>query len=199
MWLEIHERHLAALREAEDPQVVFAGDSLTDAWQYQPSWVSPLGRFRPVNLGIGGDRTQHLLWRLQHHLLPPVPLYAVLIGTNNILRNRPEEIVDGIRACCAEITRQSPGSKILLQKLLPRQKSPAESAYQQVLEVNRRMDALCDGSTIVAADFSELFLSSGGGEGHLHPERMQPDHVHITEAGYAAWAEAILPQIETLL
>lgn len=198
MWLEKHAQHVLALNSG-DPAVVFAGDSLTEAWQYQPSWSKQLADYRPVNLGIGGDRTQHLLWRLQHLCLPPGKVYSLLIGTNNIGHNSAAEIADGIRACCEEIRRQCPDSGILLQKLLPRQKLRTEPEYQQVLEVNALLDALIDNSRVFGADFSSVFQTFDGSVAHLNPECVLPDHVHLTEAGYEAWADAIVPELDRLL
>lgn len=198
MWLEKHEQHVRQISEG-DPLVLFVGDSLTDAWQYQPSWTKQLAKYRPLNLGIGGDRTQHLLWRLQHLQLPPASVFSVLIGTNNISHNSSQEIVEGIRACCGEILKQCPGSRILLQKILPRQRRRTEPQYRQVQEVVALMDALVDGTTIFGADFSSVFQKDGESEEHLNTDHVLPDHVHFTEAGYEAWAEAIVPELDALL
>ena len=197
MWLEIHERHVIALKEGTDARFVFLGDSLTDAWQYQPSWTKELAPYKPVNLGIGGDRTQHLLWRLKHHTLPPAPLFTLLIGTNNINRNRTDEIVEGIAACRDEVWRQRPDSKILILHLLPRQRLRAEVEYRQVCEVNESIPTLAEDPRASHADFSDVFQVEG--EAHLNYEHMLPDHVHFTEQGYAVWTKRIIPELDRLL
>lgn len=196
MWLETHGRHEESLLGAS-PEVVFVGDSLTDLWVYQPSWTHALAKYRPVNLGIGGDRTQHLLWRLQRLKLPPARLYSLLIGTNNIGYNSPEEIADGIRACRDEIRRQVPGAIIVIQHLLPRSPTRSDPNYQQVLAVNRLIPGLVKGTGLVEADFSPVFQVEG--ERHLNYAHVSADHVHFTAEGYAAWADAIVPFFDELL
>lgn len=197
MWLEIHERHVAALKEQPDARVIFLGDSLTDAWQYQPSWTKELAPYKPINLGIGGDRTQHLLWRLQHHRLPPAPIFTLLIGTNNINRNHSREIVEGIAACRDEVWRQCPDSKILILHLLPRQRLRSEPEYRQVCEVNQSIPALAEDPRAYAVDFSDVFQVEG--EAHLNDDHVLPDHVHFSEQGYAAWTRRLVPELDRLL
>lgn len=68
-----------------------------------------------------------------------------------------------------------------------------------MFEVNALMDALINKTTIFGADFSSVFQKNGDSEEHLHPDRVLPDHVHFTEAGYEAWAEAIVPELDALL
>jgi len=81
---------------AAGPLVVFLGDSLTAGLGLEQDQAYPalLGerlaragdRVRVLNAGVSGDRTEHLLWRLQHgHLAGASPKVAVLtIGTNDI-------------------------------------------------------------------------------------------------------------------
>lgn len=60
-----HNRFVNQAREME-PDVVFVGDSIvanmqcTDLWE---KWFAPM---HCLNFGIGGDQTQHVLWRLRN-------------------------------------------------------------------------------------------------------------------------------------
>ena len=196
MWLEIHGRHEESLLGAQ-PEVVFVGDSLTDWWVHQPSWKKALAKYRPINLGIGGDRTQHLLWRLKRLKLPPAKLYSLLIGTNNIGCNEAEEIIEGIRACRDEIRRQVPSAVIMIHHLLPREKLRTHPCYQHVIEVNRLIPSLIDADRVVEADFSHVFQVEG--EAHLNYEHVSEDNVHFTPQGYDVWADALVPVIDQLI
>src|SRR5262249_40922682 len=65
------KRHEGFLKDIMSKQgkidVVFLGDSITDGWRGQGKiWNEHFGKFNPLNLGIGGDRTQHVLWRIQN-------------------------------------------------------------------------------------------------------------------------------------
>src|SRR5688500_20268699 len=58
------------------------------------------GKHNPLNIGISGDKTEHVLWRLENGELDGVKpkLVVIMIGTNN-LGNAPQEIG---RASCRE-------------------------------------------------------------------------------------------------
>lgn len=73
------------------------GDSITERWRGDGAnaWArSGLSRLSIANAGVGGDRTQHVLWRLHNGLLDhthPLVIF-LLIGTNNLAWNSPNEI-----------------------------------------------------------------------------------------------------------
>ena len=112
-------RHKEFLNRIEQNQgagdVVFLGDSITHGWEGQKAWQEHFGPFRPVNLGIGGDQTGHVLWRITDggELAALKPKAAVLmIGTNNIGGHTAEQIAGGIRAIVDELKRQKPDIKV---------------------------------------------------------------------------------------
>ena len=85
-------------------QLIFIGDSITHSCENDGKevWAERFAKYDAINLGIGGDRTQHVLWRLDNGNLEGLsPKAAVLmIGTNNSNGedNTPEQIADGVRA-----------------------------------------------------------------------------------------------------
>ena len=103
--------------------VIFLGDSITQGWEGQKAWQEHFGALKPVNLGIGGDQTGHVLWRITEgrELERLNPKAAVLmIGTNNTGGHSAEQIAGGIKAIVEELKRQKPGIKILLLGVFPR-------------------------------------------------------------------------------
>src|SRR5262249_17409166 len=68
--LSKHGRHKLFLKRNEDSknkgQVIFLGDSITEGWEGggKKAWKEYFGEFDPVNLGISGDRTGGVLWRI---------------------------------------------------------------------------------------------------------------------------------------
>src|SRR5205823_13253600 len=78
-------RHKEFLKRIEDSKgagdVLFLGDSITHGWEGQKAWHEHFGSFKPVNLGIGGDQTGHVLWRItEGHVLDHLkPMAAVII------------------------------------------------------------------------------------------------------------------------
>jgi lysophospholipase L1-like esterase len=120
-------RHQDFLRRIEQSNgagdVVFLGDSITQGWEGQKAWQEYFGPFKPVNLGIGGDQTGHVLWRITEgrELDKLQPKVAVLmIGTNNTGGHTAEQIAGGIKAIVEELKRQKPDLKILVLGVFPR-------------------------------------------------------------------------------
>jgi lysophospholipase L1-like esterase len=135
-------RHREFLRRIEQSKgagdVIFLGDSITHAWEGQKAWQEYFGAFKPVNLGISGDQTGHVLWRITdgHELDRLDPKAAVImIGTNNTGAHTAEQISGGIRAIVEELRRQKPHMKILVLGVFPRGNGgDAERSLEQIAE-----------------------------------------------------------------
>jgi len=120
-------RHQEFLKRIEASKgagdVVFLGDSITQGWEGQKAWQDHFSSFKPVNLGISGDQTGHVLWRIidGKELANLNPKAAVImIGTNNTGGHSAEQIAGGIKAIVEELKRQKPNIKILLLGVFPR-------------------------------------------------------------------------------
>src|SRR5205807_2434444 len=139
------------------------GDSITDGWRGggQEVWKKTFEPLKAANFGIGGDRTEHVLWRLQNGELEGInPKVAVLmIGTNNTGSNSVEQIADGIKAIVAEIHHQKPHTKILLLGVFPRSPKAADPVRQKIKDVNNIIATLDDGGkTVRYLDIGAKFL-----------------------------------------
>ena len=120
-------RHQDFLKRIEQTKgvgdVVFLGDSITHGWEGQKAWQEHFGPFKPVNLGIGGDQTGHVLWRITdgkelEQLKPKAAV--IMIGTNNTGAHSAAQIAGGIKAIVEELKRQKPDIKILVLGVFPR-------------------------------------------------------------------------------
>src|SRR5262249_16624298 len=133
-------RHKDFLKRIEQTKgagdVIFLGDSITHGWEGQKAWQEHFGAFNPVNLGIGGDQTGHVLWRITagHEIDDIKPKAAVImIGTNNTGGHSAPQIAGGIKSIVDELKRQKPGIKILLLGVFPRGSSnDAERSVEQI-------------------------------------------------------------------
>jgi lysophospholipase L1-like esterase len=133
-------RHKDFLKRIEQSRgagdVIFLGDSITHGWEGQNAWQVYFGPFKPVNLGISGDQTGHVLWRITEgheldHLNPKAAV--IMIGTNNIGGHSARQIADGIKAIVVELKRQKPQSKILVLGVFPRgSAADAERSLEQI-------------------------------------------------------------------
>ncbi len=191
-WMQVHEEHLRRLAPGI-AELIFVGDSITQGWEGggREVWDRYYAPRRAVNLGIGGDRTQHVLWRLEHGALRGISpkVAVVMIGTNNITANPPEEVADGISAIVRTIRAKLPRTKVLLLGIFPR-KNPG-GARERIAAINDRIKALGDDKAVNYLDISKTFLEADG----TISREIMPDYLHLSPKGYRLWAEAMEPKL----
>lgn len=197
-WLKRHEAMNARVKEG-NVDLVFIGDSITQGWQGRGKnvWAKFYGKRNAVNLGIGGDRTQHVIWRLDNGNLEGISPKAavIMIGTNNSGSNTPEEIAEGVTAIVRQLQDKTPKTKILLLATFPRGATPADKRRQVNEKSNAIVAKLAADENVTYLDIGEKFL---GEDGSLSKEIM-PDLLHLSEAGYTIWAESIEPTLAKLM
>ena len=197
-WIKRHESFNERVRQG-NIDLVFIGDSITQGWEGagKDVWKKYYGDRNAVNLGIGGDRTQHVLWRLENGNIEGIsPKVAVLmIGTNNSGDNAPEEIADGIEAIVKKLREQLPRTKILLLGIFPRGSGPSDTRRQVNQETNEFVSKLADGEHIFYLDIGEEFLEDNG----TLSREITPDLLHLSPKGYEIWAKAIEPKLSELM
>ncbi len=196
--MQRHELINSRIRQNE-PDIIFIGDSITAGWERAGAgvWAESYGGRNAANLGIGGDRTQHVLWRLENGNVDGISpkLAVVMIGTNNSRANTPEETRDGITAIVRKLRRDLPDTKILLLAIFPRGEDEENERRQTNSEVNAMIAGLADGEMVDYLDIGASFLEPGGS---LSREIM-PDLLHLSEEGYGIWAKAMEPELSRLL
>ena len=134
-----HKEFLSRIEQSKGlGDIIFLGDSITHGWEGQKAWQEHFGSFKPVNLGIGGDQTGHVLWRITDgheldHLSPKAAV--IMIGTNNIGGHSAQQIAGGITAIVEELKRQKPHIKVLVLGVFPRGNAfDAELGLDQITE-----------------------------------------------------------------
>jgi beta-glucosidase len=197
-WMDRHEAMNARVKQG-NADLLFIGDSITQGWEGagKEVWKEFYGNRNAVNLGIGGDQTQHVLWRLEHGNLEGISpkLAVVMIGTNNSFSYQPEEIAAGIEAIVKTLRAKVPQTKILLLGIFPRGATPADQLRQVNEKTNAIAAKLADGKQVVYLDIGKAFLQP---DGTLTKEIM-PDLLHLSPKGYRLWAEAIEPEVAKVL
>jgi len=195
-------RHKQFLKIVEkgDADVIFLGDSITQGWEGagKKAWAEHFAPLKAVNLGIGGDQTGHVLWRITEgkELAPIKPKVAVMmIGTNNTGRNSAEEIAGGIKAIVEELRKQKPDMKILLLGVFPRSAKPTDAVRDKIKSINSMIAKLDDGKHVFYKDIGAKFLDPDG----TLDKKIMPDLLHLSPAGYEIWADAIKDDVQKLL
>lgn len=197
-WMVRHEL-LNSRVKAGPVDLAFIGDSITQGWEGagKKVWEEFYGKRKAVNLGIGGDRTQHVLWRLDNGNFTGIQpkLVVLMIGTNNSGNNSSEQIAAGVQAIVENIKTKSPNTKILVLAIFPRGAKSDDTRRQVNQGANALIATLADEKQVFYLDFGAKFLAD---DGSLSKEIM-PDLLHLNEKSYRIWAEAIEPQVVKFL
>lgn len=204
------KRHYAMADRVRQGQVgiVFVGDSITHAFggepdtgegfngRGRPTWEKYFAARRPINLGISGDRTQHVLWRLERYNLERLNPKAaiVMIGTNNMGSNNPEQIAAGVAAVCNLLQAKMPKAKLLLLAIFPRDKG-ASPIRKKVNGTNALLEPWARTHGVVFLDIGKAFLDANGDI----PADVMPDGLHPNDKGYDIWGKAMEPTLAKLL
>ena len=180
--------------------IAFIGDSITQGWEGNGRnvWQKFYGERKALNFGVGGDRTQHVLWRFDHGQLDGIQpkVCVLLIGTNNSNKddNTEADILAGVNAIVSGIRKRLPQSKLIVLGIFPRG-STFSTQRGKILQVNQALAKLADGKSVYYVDFGSQLIES---DGSISREIM-PDYLHLTERGYQIWAEATEPLLKQLL
>jgi len=199
-------RHNAVVERVKQGNVdlLLIGDSITHMWGGVPQpggpgqflWDKYFGSRNAVNLGFGWDRTQHVLWRLEHGEIDGIsPKVAVLmIGTNNLGTNSANDIATGVDTIVSNLRHKLPKMKILVLGIFPRDAKPDTFMRKEIASVNSKISVLGKEKGIVYLDLGSKFLEP---DGSISPE-MMGDYLHPTPKGFAIWAREMEPTLAKL-
>ncbi|MCB9914014.1 MAG: hypothetical protein H6828_02560 [Planctomycetes bacterium] len=199
-WLDQHDDLLAIARR-RPADVLLVGDSITQGWGGLGRRVRApgaaaferwFGHLDAANYGISGDRTQHVLWRLEEGELARARarLVVLLVGTNNVGRDTPRDIAAGVDALLRQLRRALPQGEVLLLGLLPR-----ADAVDEVRAVNALLADFAELPRVTWLDLAERFADADGAP---RPELYDADLLHLSPAGYDALGEALSPYVRLL-
>jgi len=200
-WFALHRSYVDRAN-AGDVRLLFLGDSLIYGWLVDglATWKSAFVPLGAEDFGIGGDRTDDVLWRIHHGELDRIaPRLVVLsIGTNDLGIGRSvDETVAGVVACVRAIRAKLPKTTAMVIGILPRGTGgPSAPMRRSATSVNARIAKLDDGRHVRYVDSSVVFLAP---DGSIKPALFHPDRRHLSGAGYRAWSESLRPKIAALL
>ena len=188
-------------------KVVFIGDSITHNWE--TAGKSQLRKYfsegdcKMLNLGISGDRTEHVLWRLNEGgELDGYEAKCILlmIGTNNtghfpVEKEPPADTILGIREILRTIRAKQPKAMVVLSPIFPRGRDANDRNRIRNEVVNREIRKFADGKTVFWCDFNAQFMTA---DARLSPA-LFPDLLHPRWNGYEIWYSAVKPYIDAAL
>jgi len=187
-WRAHHERQLHAPNRAR-AKVIFLGDSITEGWGVAPAYRDSFAKYSPLNLGLAGDVTQNVLWRVDHGALDGTnpDVLVLMVGVNNLAGGfSPQETVAGIRAIVAAVQAHLPNARVLLLGILPARQAPDNPLRLRIAEANRSLASLSS-ARVIFHDVGAVLLEPDG----TITKATLRDFVHPTSAGYARLSEAV--------
>jgi beta-glucosidase len=199
-WKQRHEACVATTKRGS-VDLVFLGDSITQGWEStgKPTWDEKFAPLRAANFGFSGDRTEHVLWRLENgEILGLSPkLVVIMIGTNNFGHGSSNagQTADGVRAIVAKLLGGLPGAKILLLGIFPRGAKSEDPMRVAAREASAQFMSLADGKRVFFQDVGRHFVRENG---DLRATLM-PDLLHLNPSAYAIWGKAIEPEVHRLM
>jgi lysophospholipase L1-like esterase len=203
-WMSVaswNQRHEAMVKRSKEGNIdlLFVGDSITEGWGNNSVWQKTYAPLNAANIGIGGDTTENVLWRLENGEVDGITPKAavVLIGTNNfgLEGHAPDAVAKGVGAVVGTLRKKLPSTKILLLAIFPRDEKPGADIRKKIKTVNEQIARLDDRK---AVRFLDIGPKLSNPDGSLSKEVM-PDFLHLSEKGYQIWADAMAPLLKELL
>lgn len=205
-WPARFEAKKKEIAEKGGSKVVFIGDSITHNWENNgiTQWKNYFEKapYNAIQLGYSGDRTEHVLWRIDHGELDGYEAKAIvlMIGTNNtghfpFREEPPIDTILGIKAILERIAIHQPKARVILHPIFPRGAGINDQGRIRNSIVNREIMKFADGQRVIWCDFSNLFLLPDG----TLPKEIAPDLLHPGPMGYQIWANALMPVLDRVL
>lgn len=203
-WLDTHAKLVAHVQKNPGKcDVLLVGDSITQQWGspldtgvLNAAWTKRFGALKTINIGIGGDKTQNVLWRLDHGGVEGLEprMIVLMIGNNNMFFT-PETGVaaaaQGIRTCAANLREKFPRAKLIVAMILPCH-APKVRFYEDILATNAEVAKLdlAKDPQVQVLDLTKDFLNA---DGTLRAELFVADKIHLSLAGYETFARRLEP------
>ncbi|MBC7895732.1 MAG: hypothetical protein H7066_09970 [Cytophagaceae bacterium] len=199
-------RQLLAKRTQGKVDVLFLGNSITRRWgatdspDFLAHWKQTFHGWNAANFGWGGDRLEHMLWRIANGELDGVHPRIIVIegGTNNVGTvpggdERVDNIARGYRALVELCRRKAPNATIIVTGIFPRNDHMA--VLPEIVRINAQVAQLADGQMIRYININDALADANGNL----LEGMTVDRLHLTVKGYQAWADALQPLLTSIL
>jgi lysophospholipase L1-like esterase len=200
-WMVRHEGFVAEAKKG-GIDLLFLGDSITDNWRGagKDIWKACYAPLHAANFGIGGDRTENVLWRLNNGEVAGIKpkVVVLMIGINNH-EDSAANMARGVGAVVNDLRARLPDSKILLLAIFPRDEKANTPNRKKIAEVNKELSAALESQgenkMVTFMDIGSTFLAH---DGSISKDVMG-DYLHPTAKGYYLWAQAMDAELESLV
>ena len=119
-WLKIHLNHCFHVNHDNINNIIIGDSIAAGLTRYGNVWKNIFG-IEFTNLGIRWDRVENVLWRVRDIVFPPrLKNVVILCGTNNINKDPPYDIVQGLITIGSSFKNRWNNPNIFICGLLPR-------------------------------------------------------------------------------
>ncbi|XP_076111629.1 platelet-activating factor acetylhydrolase IB subunit alpha2-like isoform X2 [Mytilus galloprovincialis] len=165
--------------------------------QFSEIWVKMFQPLHSLNFGIGGDQTQHVLWRVENGEMDDVQpkVVVLLVGTNNY-DHTDKEVTEGILAIVKAIQERQSQAQIIVLGIPPRGEKP-NPLREKISKINEGLCSKLSGTPNISflnAEFSSFINSEG-----LIDSKDMYDYLHFTNEGYRKFCEPLVEEVQSLL
>ena len=191
LWAERRAKWASQVQQ-DQGALVFLGDSITQGWG---DVGSSFPGIKIANRGISGDTTRGVLIRLKEDVIALNPRGVVLlIGTNDLAdKADPGVIAGNMKLIIAALREHSPAMPVILCEVLPSSATKDRPAERIRALNDLYIEAVADQPQVTVLDTWSLFKDVHGDA----KEQEMPDLLHPNLVGYAKWAAALRPVLET--
>ena len=200
-WIDRHQSILDTVR-AGGHTIAFIGDSITQQWESagKDVWAADWAPRGAINCGIGGDRTQHVIGRLDDGLMQAlaapnnaISTVVIHIGTNNTAEpaDSAADIAAGITSIVDRVQTGLPSARIVLMSIFPRGARPNAQRYM-IDDINARIAPLAKGPNVTILDIGPRLLTAD----RAIPKELMPDFLHLSPEAYRIWSDALKAELD---
>lgn len=200
-WMPRHKEKLALKEKMGQVDLVFLGDSITHAWDNKGKevWKKYYEPRKALNIGFSGDRTEHVLWRLNNGAVDGIKpkLVVLMIGTNNTghRMDKAEDTALGIKTLLETLKEKLPETKVLMLAIFPRGAKPEDPKRVLNDNINKIIKGYADNKNVYFQDINGKFLDKDG----VLQKSVMKDLLHPNQDQYQVWADAIENNVKTLM
>ncbi len=200
-----HAQHLEKAKQGR-VDIYFQGDSIPRRWgaldypDFLANWNQNFRGWNAGDFAWGADRTQNVLWRLEHGELDGInpKVIVLLAGTNNVDKKPRSEqenalTTRGIKAILDLSQQKAPEATIILTAIFP---CCDPAVTDSINAINKQIATYADGKRVRFLDINNRLADA---KGQLVPGVLNADNLHPTLKGYQIWADALKPIFTELL
>ena len=192
-WFQVHREYRFLLNSKSFKSILIGDSLMAGLHRYYKIWNNFFKAIDALSCGIGGEKVQSVLWRVQNFPISSTLKNAVILcGTNNLQQDSAEDIVDAIIEIGHCFKKRHHYINIFICVLLPRDEcTSVDPVY--VTETNKILKVRCSLNKFFFIDQDTYWTQRNG---CLSSDMFYLDKLHLMEKGNMVLAKSICRSME---